>query len=254
MQTAMAQPEIDGVPIHQIWIVLDSGLCLFQTSFDKDKTDQIDNKLFPGFISAISSFATEVSKKPIRKIQLGDLILNQYKKNDLLACISTKEEINDEKVLESLFIRLLDEFEAEYRPLLESDVFDITHFENFQSKVLHIFKVNLSLTISDPGITPSTNLLFKILGKDTDKVITSVVQGDKLAVVGDKGQTKILVATLERFSTHRPTQPSYWTETPIKEYSDLIGIPTKLKNYYEKEGWMILDLVKGKYKGIANRF
>ncbi len=256
IQSAMSQPEIDGIPIQQIWIVLDSGLCLFQTSFEKDKTDQIDNKLFPGFISAIASFATEVSKRPIRKIQLGELILNQYKKNDLLACISTKKDISDEKALTSLFDRILYEFEAEYRPILESsDVFDMEHFESFQSKILHIFRVNLSLTISDLGITPSLNLLFKILGKDCDKVITSVIQGDKLAIVGDKGQTKIIVATLEQFSPHRRIEIKYWIEDTIIDSYELIGIPKKLAKFYEKEGWRTFHLDgKSKFKGQANRF
>ncbi|MFW9995821.1 MAG: hypothetical protein ACFFD4_27530, partial [Candidatus Odinarchaeota archaeon] len=245
-----SQPELDGIRINQIWILKDSGLCLFHASFaDEDKEVIMDKTTFSGLLAAISSFASEAAKTQIKKITMGNITLHQYKKGNLLICLAAEREIHNETVLSKFFTNTMNEFESDYNPLLSSQVFDITAFESFQTKLLNILKVKFYTKKA-----PSFEMLFILLNKILDKVITSVITGDKIAVVGDETQTEAIIATLEQFTPHRDLKKIYWTNTEI-ERADLIGIPRKLENSYTKLGYKILDIKnQGKFKGLSNDF
>ncbi|MFX0090898.1 MAG: hypothetical protein ACFFBD_03970 [Candidatus Hodarchaeota archaeon] len=252
---AAEQPCLDGIPINQIWIVEDSGLCLFHSSFNNEEASSAQANIFSGFITAITAFAKEVAKSSLRKITMGNMVLHQYKKQDLLICLSAEKEI-EETTLTSFFERLILEFKNEFQSLLEDPQgFDMESFEKFQTKLYEILKINmLTSQILYSDKPPSFNLLFIALGRLAEKVITAVIVGEKIALVGDRGDTEILISTLERFSPHKSLKKVYWTNTPLED-ADLIGIPLKLEKYYADQGYKILDIKDpGKFIGTGNRF
>ena len=131
MDPTSSEPIIDGVSVKQLWIIQDSGMCLFHVSFAPSGEIAVCTELFTGFISALSSFATEATKKSVRKISMGDTVLTQYKKNDLLACLATKEDVKNESLLLMFLDKLLNEFEGDYRKLLDTEeVFELKELTN----------------------------------------------------------------------------------------------------------------------------
>ncbi|MFX0095045.1 MAG: hypothetical protein ACFFBD_25135, partial [Candidatus Hodarchaeota archaeon] len=101
---------------------------------------------------------------------------------------------------------------------------------------------------------PSFTLLFAVLDKNADRVIYSVIVGEKIAVIGEKAETELLISTLERFSPHKSVRKVYWANTPLED-ADLIGIPPKLEKYYANQGYKILDIKNpGKFQGSSNKF
>ncbi|MCK4848504.1 MAG: hypothetical protein KAT16_05745 [Candidatus Heimdallarchaeota archaeon] len=246
-----AQPEVDGIRINQIWITKDPGLCLFYASFAKDKEILLDKSVFASIFTAISDFVSEATKTPIRKITLANNIaLHHYKKDNLLICLAAEKEIQNEVLLSKFLSNIMDEFERDYKPLIASDSqFDGRAFENFQSKLLEI----LSFKFYSRKI-PSFKLLFILLDKVLDRVVTSVISGEKIAVIGDETQTEVIITTLEQFCPHIDLKKVYWTNTAIGK-ADFVGIPRKLERSYADQGYKIVDTENlGKFKGTSNNF
>lgn len=246
-----AQPEVDGIRVNQIWITKDPGLCLFHASFAKDKAMSLDKSVFASLLTAVSDFVSEATKTPIRKITLANNIaLHQYKKDNLLICLVAEKEIQDEVLLSKFLSNIMEEFERDYKPLIASDSqFSGRAFENFQSKLLEI----LSVKFYSRKI-PSFKLLFILLDKIIDRVITSAISGEKIAVLGDETQTEVIISTLEQFCPHRDLKKVYWTNTEIGK-ADLVGIPRKLERSYANQGYKIVDTENlGKFKGKSNNF
>ncbi|MFX1251635.1 MAG: hypothetical protein ACFFCZ_08495 [Promethearchaeota archaeon] len=250
------QPSLDGISINQIWMINNAGLCLFHTSFIEDiERSGSYSSLFPSFISAISTFATEIARSPLKKIILGNMVLYQYKKGRLMVCLSTESEIQDELVLHKFFERLVIEFENEFSTLIDSFGVNITAFEKFQSKlyeILNIKAIEKHITFAEK--IPSFHLVFNALGKVVDRVINSVIIGEKIAVIGNQGDTTLLIVTLERFSPHNHLKSIYWTNIPFED-AHLIGIPKKLEQDYADQGYMILDIKNpAKFRGSTSKF
>jgi len=241
------QLELDGIRVNQIWILKDSGSCLFSMSFAKDKENLLDQTVFTALFTSIFEFVYELTETPIKKIATANMALHVSKKDNLLICLSADEEIKNEVLLSKILSNLMEEFESDYKALIASDSqFDVSEFE---SKLLEILNVKFY-----SKKTPSFTMFFILLDKIIENVVTSVISGDRIAVIGDETQIEVIITSLELFCPHRDLKKVYWTNKEM-EKADIIGIPRKLEQSYANQGYKILDAENlGKFKGTPNKF
>ncbi|NHJ03411.1 MAG: hypothetical protein EAX90_01190 [Candidatus Heimdallarchaeota archaeon] len=101
------------------------------------------------------------------------------------------------------------------------------------------------ITISKSKTKGSMQFLNKVVKKDLDKAILSILIGKPVVVAGDEVMTEIAIASLEIFSPHKELRKVYWTNQIVD--ADIIGTNRNLAKAYDEA--VIVDLIKGKVNG-----
>ncbi|MHA2249651.1 MAG: hypothetical protein ACXAD7_04775 [Candidatus Kariarchaeaceae archaeon] len=239
--SSINRPEIDGVPIYNIWIMLDYGICLFHTSFGGEDTEAVNHEMFSCFISAITTFAKEFANSEIQKIHLHNMILHQYRKDEIMVSLSTKEEIKNLPLLYEFLDEIIFVFDEEFKDKFSGPVVDLETFESFQNKFYEVYdKFGMVKLIETRLRVPNFGVFFSLFGNIADKIINSIILKDKIAVVGEREQAELIISTMELFSPHEKLDIIYWTEKIIQG-PDILGIPPRLEENYRTMGMKILN-------------
>lgn len=136
--------------IEEVWIIEDSGICLFNHSIGS-----IDETLFSGFLSSLQTFVGTISKgEKIKKIELGDSKLTIFNLDEyhLLIVIRTDQKTKD-KYLDKKIQEIQKKFILKYgSSLVEHQVknipYNINDFQGFKEELKEIFEENIEKNIS----------------------------------------------------------------------------------------------------------
>lgn len=118
--------------LQDIWILKEeSGIVVFHRVFD----EELDVQLFGGLMSALNSFAEQLSKEGISSFELSNKRFTLLKREGLLFVASSD---NDEKIkrVQRELKRISDKFFEIYPPeILENWDSDISMFKDFKEEI-----------------------------------------------------------------------------------------------------------------------
>jgi hypothetical protein len=110
--------------LQDVWILADSGIVLFHRVFDKN----LDANLFGGMLSALNSFAEEItSSKGLSNFELADKIFVLIKRKNYVFIANAAKKHKIKKLKQELEA-LIDKF-----------------FQNYPEEVLNMFNGDVSL-------------------------------------------------------------------------------------------------------------
>ncbi len=140
----MELPNLGDIKIKQLWILRNDGLCLFQQAFTEKNDDKLDTDIFSGFITAISTFATEMAQSSVKKIALSNMVLHQYRKKNLIVCMATEREVKNEDMIFDILDKIAEMFIQDYKNAIESTgLIDISVFEDFNEKLNEMLNISM---------------------------------------------------------------------------------------------------------------
>ena len=117
--------------IQDLWIVEDSGIVLFHRVFD----EIIDANLFGGMMSALNSFAEELTKSGLSNFEVSDKQFSLLKDGNYLFIANTSKKQNLKKLnkeLELIKNKFYENFQAE---ILNNWNGDTTLFNSFMQQI-----------------------------------------------------------------------------------------------------------------------
>jgi hypothetical protein len=117
--------------IQDLWIVEDSGIVLFHRVFD----EIIDANLFGGMMSALNSFAEELTKSGLSNFEVSDKQFSLLKDGNYLFIANTSKKQNLKKLnkeLELIKNKFYENFQAE---ILNNWNGDTTLFNSFMEQI-----------------------------------------------------------------------------------------------------------------------
>jgi hypothetical protein len=117
--------------VQDLWILDDSGIVLFHRVFD----EQVDANLFGGLLSAINSFAEELSKGGLSNFELANKKFSLLKKQNYLFIANSSKKHNLKKVNQELEEIMSRFFEIYQDNLLNSWNGDTSIFTNFEDEI-----------------------------------------------------------------------------------------------------------------------
>ena len=107
------------------------------------------------------------------------------------------------------------------------------------------FYASRKITITKSKTKGSLQFLNKVITKDLDRAILSLLLGKTIVVTGDEVMTELAIASLELFAPHKELKKVFWTNQIVE--ADIIGTPKNVAKAYENA--VIVDLLKGKVIG-----
>ncbi|MHA1379544.1 MAG: hypothetical protein ACTSRG_14315 [Candidatus Helarchaeota archaeon] len=136
--------------ITEIWIITDSGVCLFNHSLE----NKIDEMLFSGFLSGIRTFLAEIGEKKLEKLELGNskLIFYNLDKCGLFIVLKGPKNVKDKflekkiKEIQSIFVEKYGPFLIEHKK--KNFPYNTDDFKNFRVDLEQIYKENIDKNIT----------------------------------------------------------------------------------------------------------
>ncbi|MFX1444345.1 MAG: hypothetical protein ACFFHV_13100 [Promethearchaeota archaeon] len=132
--------------VEEFWIIDTSGICLFHRAIheksnimDQKVEIQIDEQLFSGLLSGIMSFAEEVSKEQIKKIELDEGKFLFFARRNLIFIVRSHLNTSDKNVKKKIQI-IEDLFIKKYSKELDTFNGDVSSFRFFENDLEEIFK------------------------------------------------------------------------------------------------------------------
>ena len=117
--------------LRDIWILTDSGIVLFHRTYDQD----LDEQLFGSLLSALNSFAEEISKGGLSNFELQNKRFTLLKKNKIIFIANSSKKFREKKVMEELK-EIVGKFFKLYPPqIIDNWDNDIGFFKNFETEI-----------------------------------------------------------------------------------------------------------------------
>lgn len=117
--------------LRDIWILTDSGIVLFHRTYDQD----LDEQLFGSLLSALNSFAEEISKGGLSNFELQNKRFTLLKKNNIIFIANSSKKFREKKVMEELK-EIVGKFFKLYPPqIIDNWDNDIGFFKNFETEI-----------------------------------------------------------------------------------------------------------------------
>jgi oligoribonuclease NrnB/cAMP/cGMP phosphodiesterase (DHH superfamily) len=117
--------------LRDIWILTDSGIVLFHRTYDKT----LDEQLFGSLLSALNSFAEEISKEGLSNFEVQNKRFTLLKKNNIIFIANSSKKFKEKKVMEELK-EIIEKFFKLYPPhLIDNWDNDIGFFKNFETEI-----------------------------------------------------------------------------------------------------------------------
>jgi len=117
--------------IQDIWILDDSGIVLFHRVFD----EKVDANLFGGLLSAINSFAEELSKGGLSNFELANKKFSLLKRKNYLFIANASKKYNLKKVNQELQNIMNKFFKLYQEKILNNWNGDTRIFASFQKEI-----------------------------------------------------------------------------------------------------------------------
>ena len=114
--------------LQDLYIISEGGIVLYHRVFD----EKLDEQLFGGLMSALNSFAEELTNEGLSNFELKDKRYTLIRKNDILFVSNSSNKIKAKKVieeLETIVERFFDLYSLELLATWEGDVSIFLDFE-----------------------------------------------------------------------------------------------------------------------------
>ena len=116
--------------LQDIWILNESGIVVFSRVFNP----KVNEQLFGALMTALNSFATELSKGGLSNFELSSIRFTIYKDKGFLFVANSGKKVKEKKVQEELKI-IAEKFFDKYSSILESWDSDVNVFANFNEDI-----------------------------------------------------------------------------------------------------------------------
>lgn len=237
--------------VHEFMVLTTGGTPIFH--FSKSRKRKLD-ELLSGFLSAITSFATEFGEKSIQRLSFegSELLYEQYKTDYLF--IFLVESGSSEKVLRVVLRELSKRFVSRYENELKMDIPVLDVFMDFENDVRGVFsyyegilvimaslsafvipelkKENLDIAIRSGGFLDEFH---RDLGNSGNRVLsaidgkTSIFDIGRNLVLSESEVSEIIeylaIRGLLRVSKLCPVLQE--KDARFDAYLDLIGLPSR---------------------------
>jgi hypothetical protein len=123
--------------LDELWILTQDGIVLFNHVYNQ----KVETQLFGALLSAINTFAEEVSDGGLSNFELSDRQFILFKKNKLLFIGSSEKKIKKEIISKQLNA-IAEKFFEKYPSIAEQKDWDndITMFESFENDIEDTFE------------------------------------------------------------------------------------------------------------------
>jgi len=123
--------------MDELWIITQDGIVLFTHVYN----EKVETQLFGALLSAINTFAEEVSDGGLSNFELSNRQFILLKKHDILFISSANKKIKKEIISKQLE-RITNRFFEKYPELVKKKEWDndITIFESFEEEIKEIFE------------------------------------------------------------------------------------------------------------------
>ncbi|TFF97622.1 MAG: hypothetical protein EU547_03815 [Promethearchaeota archaeon] len=123
--------------LDELWILTSEGMVLFNHVYKQ----KVPTQLFGALLSAINTFAEEVSDGGLSNFELSDRQFILYKKNKILFIGSSSRKLKKQIISEELD-KISDLFFKKYPHIIKQDNWDgeISVFESFEKEIENAFE------------------------------------------------------------------------------------------------------------------
>ncbi|MDD1778923.1 MAG: hypothetical protein LUQ65_12230 [Candidatus Helarchaeota archaeon] len=112
--------------IHQVWIINRAGICLLDRNYSGL---EINKQLFSGFITAISSLASQFNRT-LDSISMSDMTIHYTMENEAVIAVAVDRDDNEEEIRRKLH-DLLSEFNSKFGEMLVDWDGNLSYFDSF---------------------------------------------------------------------------------------------------------------------------
>ena len=117
--------------IQDVWILTENGISVFSRLHDESLNEQ----LFGALMSALNSFAEEISKGGLSNFQLSDKRFSIIKRNQFIFVASSNPKIKEKKAISELEI-IIERFFSKFpEDLLDTWDSDVSIFSDFAQNI-----------------------------------------------------------------------------------------------------------------------
>jgi hypothetical protein len=93
------------IPIRNIWIIQENGLCLVQDNFTQDIGENIDETIVGGFTAAIFNITSTIVsgvEEGIDSISIGGRALHYHSDDGIIVCLEVDKKDKEKSVKEAV--------------------------------------------------------------------------------------------------------------------------------------------------------
>ncbi len=116
--------------LQDIWILSESGIVVFSRVFNP----KVNEQLFGGLMTALNSFAHELSSGGLTSFELSSIRFSLMKSNKFLIVANSSKKIKEKKVLDELK-NVGERFFSKYADVLKDWDNDISIFTDFGTEI-----------------------------------------------------------------------------------------------------------------------
>ncbi len=124
--------------IEDLWIMTDAGIVLFHRQYD----EKLDDQLFGALLTALNSFAEELTKGGLSNLKVGDVIFYIKKEDEYMFVVNAPRDAKPKRVHEEIDNIIKSFFNTYPRDLLDRWDGEVDMFNDFENKITD----NLKLT------------------------------------------------------------------------------------------------------------
>jgi hypothetical protein len=123
--------------LHDLWIITNEGIVLFNHSFNPE----IETQLFGALLSALNTFAEELSEGGLQNFELSNKQYIIMKKNKLIFIANSPKKVKKNKIINELE-SISEKFFDKYGTVLEKGNWDgdIDLFADFEEEIKEAFE------------------------------------------------------------------------------------------------------------------
>ncbi|MHA1192590.1 MAG: hypothetical protein ACTSP9_09885 [Promethearchaeota archaeon] len=117
--------------LQDLYVISEGGIVLYHRVFD----GKFDEQLFGGLMSALNSFAEELTHEGLSNFELQDKRYTFKRKNDILFVANSSKKIKGKRVNEELKSIINHFFDLYPKEILESWEGDVSIFLDFEKEI-----------------------------------------------------------------------------------------------------------------------
>lgn len=117
--------------IQDLYIISDGGIVLYHRVFD----EKLDDQLFGGLMSALNSFAEELTNEGLSNFELQDKRYTLIRRNDILFVANSSSKIKTKRVIEELESIVSRFFELYSEEILTTWEGNVAIFNDFEKEI-----------------------------------------------------------------------------------------------------------------------
>lgn len=117
--------------LQDVWILSKGGIVLYHRVYD----DKVDDQLFGSLMSALNTFAEEITNNGLSNFELQNKRFTLLKSKGLLFIANSSKKVKEKKVIEELQNIVETFFELYPDEILNNWDGDISTFSNFEEEI-----------------------------------------------------------------------------------------------------------------------